>query len=117
MMTPKERSAAIHMVLTDLVDRACAAFARGNQLGSAYLATLCGMRYNEYGLPYRNLFEHQDIWLFKWFANGYEDYARATKMTEEIKKKLADINKTTISKEEKAARAAATKSFFGLKLW
>jgi hypothetical protein len=96
--------------LRERVDRAREAFQKGNRLGSAYLATIAGIWTSALKRPNVNPFETQedDIWLYKWFANGYEDYTRAIGMNLEIRRKMLEAEKAWA--EEKGTKQDKTQS-------
>lgn len=98
----------VDIFLGDKIDRTREVSKGGNRLGSAYLATIAGMWTNACKRPYINPFEtnEDDVWIYKWFQNGYDDYSQAVGMTNELRKQFLDKEK---HEDEKREAAKATK--------
>jgi hypothetical protein len=89
---------AVNEFLEDLTSRANATFEKGNRVGAAYLAEICGMWTNALNQPNKNPF--QESWLYRWFGHGYEDFAVATRMSVQLTRKMLEKEKYSRTKKK-----------------
>lgn len=103
-MNDAQKAQAVEDYLSILHDRAVESLTGGNQLGSAYLAEICGM-WGACLKNRQNRFDKDDVWLYRWFANGIEDFDRAVFAHMQAQKAAAK------AKEEAKAKAKKGKGF------
>ena len=118
------KQANVDNYLVEYKDRALAALANGNQMGAAYLACLGGMWTNACRQPHINPFVDDNTILYRWFANGYDDYSAAIKISAEVRAKQLKAEERDdakrASKKNKSTTEPSTSGksgFWSKKFW
>jgi pullulanase/glycogen debranching enzyme len=113
----KEYQDKLNDFLDDLQERAVATAEKGNQVGAAYLAMLCGMWCDTFHQN-KNRFINDTHGLYGWFLSGFNASKDAIQMNEmeRVKRERFEKTITKIKAENEAKKNKENrKSFFSLK--
>lgn len=103
-LTPEVKKQLVGDFLQGLHDQALHAFKKGNLRGAAYMASVYGMWTNCARLPDHNPFKNDDILLYRWFDNGYDDFSQAIRVSREIRAKILAKEETDALEKQKKGK-------------